>query len=96
MPEPERTYALTVQKTSKGYLVKGHPSGTGSILTRVFSTWNEFKSSVAPYMPEPHFQTLHADLEKASWGISFPPSGLVTLAVAQALGLEPPTQLPKS
>jgi hypothetical protein len=96
MPEPEPTYTLTVQKTSEGYLAKAHPSGIGSILTRVFLTWNEFKSSVARFIPEQDFRTLYAELENASYGISFPPHGLVTLSVVQALGFESSSQSPKS
>jgi hypothetical protein len=60
MPEPEATDTLTVQKISEGYLVKAHPSGIGSIFKRVFPTWDEFKSSVADFMPEQDFKTLYA------------------------------------
>ena len=84
MLEPEPTYMLTVQKTPEGYLAKAHPSAIGGILRRVFSTWDEFKSSVAHFMPEQDFQTLYAELENASYGIKLAPHGMmITLSVVK-------------
>ncbi len=88
MPKPEPTYKLSVQKLSEGYLAKAHASDIGCTLRRVFATWNEFESVVSSFMPAQDFQTLYCELENASYGISFPSNGLVTLSVVQALGFE--------
>jgi hypothetical protein len=85
---PEPTYSLTAQKTCEGYVVKAHPSGNGGVLRRVFPTWEEFESSAAPLLPQQDSQKLYAELNSASLGVQFPSQELVTLSVAQALGLK--------
>jgi hypothetical protein len=89
LPNPEPTFSVNIQKISKEYLVRAYPSpDTGDALKRMFPTWKEFESIAERLPPKQDFQKLHEKVDGASFGIQFPPEGLVTLSVVQALGLK--------